>query len=227
MTLEYYPYYAPIILTDDLFVDYGGYTGSSTPAQRNAAYLIAEKAMTRYLNSFLLPTIVTGTYIWTEPLVTKHGHVISIESITVKGAESHLNCALKDIDACAFIRSDTFGYLDVRLLGSCLSACLAQFTHPYQVELAYNSGLPSGTTYQPDSLMGLITVAQIHLNAMTDPGANEGAYDIGIIAFANQSYREERMPLINTVLGNSAAANYAAKLVKHLRAVPALVMGNF
>lgn len=227
MTLEYYPYYAPIILTNDIFVEYGGYTGTSTPSQRNAAFLIAEKLMTRYLNSFLLPTIVTGTYIWAEPIITKHGHVIGIESIVVKASDNVLNCVLKDIDACAFIRSDTFGYLDIRLLENCLSSCLSQFTPPYQVELAYNSGLPSGTSFQPDSLMGLVTIAQIHVNAITDPGANEGAYDIGILEYANQSYREKRMPLIRTVLGSSAAANYAAGLVKHLRATPALVMGNY
>ena len=50
-----YPFSTPIILTDDIFVQYGGQTGSSTPLQRQGAYWVAEKQATNYIGTFLLP----------------------------------------------------------------------------------------------------------------------------------------------------------------------------
>ena len=57
-----YPLNAPCILNDATFVQYGGHTGSSVAAQRNAAYLMAEMAASRDLSTLMMPVIVTGTY---------------------------------------------------------------------------------------------------------------------------------------------------------------------
>ena len=54
----------PNILTDAVFIDYGGHTGSSTSSQRTAAYATAEEMAERAIGTFLVPTVVTGTFPW-------------------------------------------------------------------------------------------------------------------------------------------------------------------
>ena len=59
---QIYPYSSAVLLTDDVFLNYGGLTGSSTSFQRSAAYQIAEEWASLYLNTLLVPTTVTGSY---------------------------------------------------------------------------------------------------------------------------------------------------------------------
>jgi len=58
----FFPYTSAQFLNDSVFVDYGGMTGTSVQAQRNAAYAMAERKMSEYLETYLLPTTITGTY---------------------------------------------------------------------------------------------------------------------------------------------------------------------
>ena len=78
--MNFYPYSSPIILSDAIFTLYGGHTGSSVPAQRQAAYLIAEMAASDDISSFLLPTIVTGTSVYNpfRPFIFEHAFVTKI-----------------------------------------------------------------------------------------------------------------------------------------------------
>ena len=59
-----YPYSSCIILTDELFSAYGGHSDNTSDFQRKAAYWIAEQEASEDLETYLLPTIVTGTYLY-------------------------------------------------------------------------------------------------------------------------------------------------------------------
>jgi hypothetical protein len=78
--MNYYPYINPIILTDPIFFDYGGHRGSSSPEQRQAAYWIAERTASEDINTYLLPTIVTGSYIYNplRDIILEHGYINQI-----------------------------------------------------------------------------------------------------------------------------------------------------
>src|SRR3972149_5790771 len=76
---------APSILTDTIFVDYGGHTGTSTAAQRMAAYAIAEGQAAQEIGTFVAPTMVTGTYSWPpmgQYLKLDHTRLINTVNVT-------------------------------------------------------------------------------------------------------------------------------------------------
>ena len=209
-----YPYTSPIILDDDIFVQYGGQTGTTTSAQRQAAYLVAEKQATVDVGTFLLPTIVTGTYSYSSDrfISTDYGYVHRILSAKLIYIDNEMNCELGEETGCAFIFDDTFGYLDF----SCITShcyCGTTSPYPYQFQIVYEAGLPTGTASQPDFLLGLVIASQITLNEMIYPTANEGAGDVGIEAFSVSGYSEKRTKLKRTAYGNSARANKAAQLI--------------
>src|ERR1035437_9329253 len=54
-----YPCDTVLIMNDDIFIRFGGETGTSLPGQRQAAYYIAEEAMSRHLQCLLNPLTVT------------------------------------------------------------------------------------------------------------------------------------------------------------------------
>jgi hypothetical protein len=212
--MQEYPYNSAQILTDTVFLAYGGETGTSTSAQRNAAYFIAEKQMTEHLDTFLLPTTVTGTYFQPthpNPLVTDYGHVNGILGVVIYSADL-IACELTGHDGCGIIRNDTYGYLDI---GCIFSTCACGWTTPYNIQVAYNAGFPTGTSMQPDMLLALTMAAQINLNEMDNHTMhNEGAYDIGVQQFSSQGYSEQRVKLGRNAFGSSAAAQKIANLVK-------------
>jgi len=217
-----YPYNTAFIIDDDTFVRYGGYTGTSSMAQRNASYLVAEKRMTSHIGTYLKPTIVTGTFRWpgmSDHLVLPHSYISRIMGVTVLDQEAWNSCDLQEADGCAFIWDDTYGYIDPRRVES---LCGCAYGWPYQLRIAYEAGLPTGTSTQADMLLALTIISQIVLNQITDPSANEGVGDAGIQEFSNQQYKETRKKLRNTALGRSAMANFAADLVDNLRKKRAL-----
>lgn len=217
--MELYPYSSAFIINDNTYVAYGGHTGTSTAAQRNAAYLIAEKQMSSHLGTFLKPTIVTGTFPWPNGyhLVLPYSFIISIPSVTVYNQESYCNCDLEDYEGCAFIFSDTYGYIDVRKVASGVNACACVVEPPYTLQVVMNVGLPTGTSTQADMLLALTIASEINLYRIIDPSANEGVGDVGISEFSNQDYRETRTGLRRTIFGVSARANEVANLVATLR----------
>jgi hypothetical protein len=65
-------------------------------------------------------------------------------------------------------------------------------------------------------------VAEINLNEMIDPSANEGVGDVGVQEYQNQQYNEKRIKLGRNAFGTSARAQKAAQMVNHLRRKRAL-----
>lgn len=221
-----YPHDSPIILTDDIFVEYGGETGSSTAAQRTAAYLTAEIQMSAHLSTFLLPTIVTGTYVWHgfgKLIELQHRYISSVKETTLYCVETACSCDLTDYEGCVLLVDDLNGYVLAKQTEGCYCNCYNYPLYPFNVKIAFECGLPTGTANQAPMLMALTMAADINLKEMIDPGALEGgAGDPGITSWDNMEYSETRRKSKETVFGVSARSNKIAKLVEYLRKKPAL-----
>lgn len=221
--MQEYPFSTPQIMSDTVFIAYGGETGTSTSAQRQAAYFIAEKQMTEHIDTLLLPTTVTGTWFHptnSGPLVTDYGYVTDIYSVSVNTTDL-VDCTLTANSACAIIRNDKYGYLDlVYILSQCNCSLVGI---PYSVSVVYQAGMPTGTSMRPDMLLALTMAAQINLNEIDNHTLhNEGAFDVGVQQFNSQGYSEQRVKLGHNAFGSSAAAQKIANLVKSYICRPAL-----
>jgi len=214
-----FPYSNPIILTDAIYVMYGGHTGTTTTAQRNAAFLIAEMAATEDIGSFLLPTTFTGTYTpeYGRPLMLDYGYINSVDLVRF----------IDEQDAIYWSQAGTANYyvsirgngkrgiIDIDYLVAHCNCC-SSGEFPYKVQVVYNAGLQSGTSYHPDVLLALTTYAEIVINEIIGYG-NEAPGDIGVQDFSNQQYKESRVALLRTSFGTSARAQFATKLLTRLR----------
>jgi hypothetical protein len=217
MTIPY-PISAAIILNDATFVQYGGHTGSSVAAQRNAAYLMAEMAATRDLSTLMMPVIVTGTFTF-NPIHMQNGLMLDYGYINRVIATYFI-----DFDGTIYwgqtgtsnnyvaIKDDDFGILDVNyLIGNCGCAS-SNSAFPYKIRVVYEAGMQTGTSTKPDYLMALTLYADLMLQEMIGYG-NEAPGDIGVQRYNNQEYREERIGLLRTTFGTSARANLAHRLL--------------
>jgi hypothetical protein len=227
--MQIYPYNYPLILNDTVFTEYGGKTGTFSQSQRTSSYLISEMQVSAYIGTLLLPTIITGTYPYMgkNRIPTDYGYVHQLLNVTVK-SKGFLtkDCSLVDNEACGYIYNDTFGYIDFKqvalICGLAIygtfggNAVVVPFV-PYQIEIAYQAGLPTGTANQPPILEALTILAQIDLNEK-DPGnsgVNETTGDVGVQEYKSLDYREARAEhaLVKTDLGGSAKAMRAKRLI--------------
>jgi hypothetical protein len=208
-----YPYVTPQIMTDDLFVQYGGYTGVSQDWQREIAYNIAEMQVATYLNSFIVPTTATGTFSFYDPgkINLEYGYYLTEVS------EVKINCwsygKITQEDGYARIVNDVYG--DITLYDSYGNkAGLKGET----ATLVYTSGLPESLTNLPIVRAVLTRLSQLELNEIVDPTANEGgAGDPGVQGFSAISYSEQRVALKHTAFGTSAVANRILLLLRNIK----------
>lgn len=210
-----YPYSSPIILTEDIFVAHGGLTGTSTPAQRQIAFTVAEERVSDDLGTFLLPTTVTGTYGYKPFIVLDHSYLLNV--MTLQFLDDEHDVYWSDTGSYTEyyrIYEDTYGIVDVEAL-SHICGC-SQRGYPYHVRIIYEAGLPTGTANHPNILMALSGYAQIILNEVVGYG-NESVGDAGVQSFSNQEYSETRKKLMNTAYGNSAKAQFIHKMLNRFR----------
>lgn len=224
--MQIYPFSTPIILNDVIFSQYGGKgTGSFTSQQLQSSYMIAEMQVTNYIGTPLLPIIVTGTFpfMGQRRLATDYGYVSRLLNVNVLSQNGCSSCGLQDNSGCGYIYQDTFGYIDFRVLAATCGwswwggSYVASSPTPYQIQLTYEAGLPTGTANQPGILRALTILAQIDLDD-TYPGVvgiNESVGAIGIQDFKTMDYSETRADhaLIKTALGDDARSQRAKKLI--------------
>lgn len=217
---------APAILTDSIFDCYGGNVSDTTPEQRQAAYAIAESQAAQELNTFIAPTVVTGTHSWPplgQPLPLPYTHLNSVSSV-VAIHDAGCDCAddAIELSGCAWILDYEGSLVALRECGDTLRAscsgcqCGSYGNGPLQVRIVATYGLPAAAANDPRLLMALSTAADLALEQITDPsGAEGGAGDPGIKSFRSLSYSETRADASTktTAFGNSARANYAANML--------------
>ncbi len=221
----------PDVLTDAIFTDYGGQTGSSTAVQRQAAYSIAETQAAVEIGTPLTPTSITGTFVW--PIMGNyptydfrfqlpHNRVSSVASlVTIHDAGCDCADDAIELTGCAWILDRDNGVLDLRECGNTVKAscsgctCGSGGSSPLQFRVVYSAGLPVGlAAASPSALLGLVTAADLALEQMIDPqGAEGGPGDPQISSYGDTGYSETRGDLRMTAFGGSVRANYAANML--------------
>ena len=214
--MQEYPYNSPVVLTDDIFVKYGGQTGTSTYAQRQASYLMAEEQVTEHLGAFVIPTVITGsaTLINGRNFMLDYGHLKNIILVHMQTIQNVNPLTTKMYTGTALIVEPQYGYISIyepSMYGVLKS-----------VSVVYESGLATGTYSSPVILSALTMAAQINLNEMDVSLSNESTADIGVQQFSNQSYSEMRVKLGVNSFGNSAAAQRVSRLLKKYRSRPSI-----
>lgn len=214
------------ILNDSIFTEYGGATGTSTVAQRNAAYSIAEQFAIEEIGTFLVSTTVTGTFEWpvnSYRLQLPHKRVSTINSVVAQ-YEVACNCDLIDISACAFLVDGDNGVVDLRQCSftaqcSCAAAQGVYSVWPKFAVVSYTAGLPANQVQNnAAALMGLVIAADLALEQIIDPaGAEGGPGDPSLKSFNDTGYGEVRQFLRLTKFGGSPRANMAARMLEPLK----------
>lgn len=214
--MQQFPYFSPQILTDSVFLLYGGQTGTSSAAMRQNAYLLAEEQLTEHLSSFLVPTVITGSITWKHNSLfdAEFGNIQRIMNVSAQVIENLDPLTTRVYTGTALIRDAVHGYVDVVLPCS--------YGSIYKSTMVYESGMSSGTVTSPTILSALTIAAQINLNEWDTSLSNEGTADVGIQAFSNQSYSEQRKYLSRTVFGDSPMAQRVARMTKKYRTKPAI-----
>lgn len=216
--MNFYPFFAPVILTDTLFSLYGGDITKGNSDQRKLAYRLSEMTAVKDLDTFLLPTITTGTFYppFISPIITEFSYVHRVILTRFIDDEENIYWSISGTaNVYVDLRDDKRGIIDLNYLFANCNCHSAWKLQPTQVQVIYEAGLPSGTVYQPDTMMALVTYADIILNEMVGFG-NEGAGDVGIDRFQSQSYAENRR-LRNTTFGSSPRAIFASRLLSRLK----------
>ena len=215
--MQQFPYFSPQILTDSIFLEYGGQTGTSTAAMRQNAYLLAEEQLTEHLSSFLVPTIITGSARFLSHksmFETEFGNIQRVLLVSAEFIQNLDPLSTRVYTGTTLVRNAEYGLLDVVLP--------AGYGSLYKTTVVYQSGLASGTVTSPTILGALTLAAQINLNEWDVSLSNEGTADVGIEMFSNQSYSEKRKYLGRTVFGDSAMAQRVARMTKKYRAKPSI-----
>lgn len=221
MNFDLYPYTVPIVMTDDAFQAYGGSLANTSDEQRNSAYFIAELAATEDIGTFLVPTNVTGSYsaskVIGKDFLLDFTYVNQVHWVRFHDFEERIYYTVSGTsNIYVGLRDPKYGILDIAyFLSNCHCPTSGLFP-PYQTEVAYNAGLPTGTSFNPNFLLALTTYSQIILNEIIGWG-NEAPGDIGVKNYQNQSYRESRVGLLRTSFGTSAKANFAHRLLSKYR----------
>ena len=212
-----YPYTTPIIMTDTIYSKYGGDATLGTSAQRAICYQIAERAVSDNLKTFLQPTTITGTFARVTPsIILDHAYINSVSVVRFIDTEEEIYFTASGTTSEYFsLRDDTYGIVDLHYLVGHCNCSHGVLTYPYQVQIVYNTGLPTGTSHQPNVLMAIATYTTIMLNELVGYG-NEAPGDVGVEQFSSQNYSETRR-LKNTDFGNSPKAIFVNRLLRDLR----------
>ena len=216
--MNFYPYTNPIILTDTIFLLYGGDTGTSVSGQRDAAYWIAEEKASEDFDSFLLPTIVTGTYLYNgNVIILDHAYVHQIYITRFIDYEEDIYYTVSGTgNEYVNLFNQERGLLDISYALSNCKCSSHSRPAPFKVQVVYQAGLTSGTSFRPDVLLGLTTYTTIILNQIVGYG-NEAPGDIGVQDYSNQEYRESRKTLLRTTFGTSAKAQFVHSMFTRFR----------
>ena len=178
---------------------------------------MAEEKAYEDIGTYLLPTIVTGTYHYSPFIVLDHPYIHQIYITRFIDFEEDIYYTVSGTaNMYVSLYNDERGIVDLQYAVRNCQCSSSLRPNPYKVQIVYQTGLTSGTSYRPDVLMALSTYASIALNEFVGYG-NEAPGDAGIAEFSNQEYREKRRGQLNTVFGDSPRARWAWRQLTRLR----------
>jgi hypothetical protein len=214
---------SPVVLTDEIFFQYTPnlpYIGTSD--QRQAAYTAAEQGFIEFAFSPIYPTQISGTYPWgnsPERLLLRMGNVISIDAVTAISLGG-CNCTLSRDDGCGIILNARYGIVSLRQTEGAFYSNCGHAGAPYQAEVVYTAGFPTGVIANDPALhMALSMVAEIYLNEIVDPSANEGGPGApGVTEYSSLGYSETRGKIVPNAWGQTARTQSAALMARQYKA---------
>jgi hypothetical protein len=233
MTVQpYLPYLVTgtAILDDSIYASFGGDLDSTTAAQRNNAYQIAEQFAIEEIGTFLVPTTISGTFAWPQHDLRfnlPHTHVRTVTSLTAIH-EAGCDCAADQVElsGCAWIIDHRAGIVDLRQCGENAGqpsiACGCTYRargEPLLYQIVYEAGIEAGrVAANASAKQGLTVAAELALEQMIDPAAAlAGPGDPSITSFSDTGYSQSYQFLTMTAFGGSPRANYAARMLAPLK----------
>jgi hypothetical protein len=163
------------ILTDQIFVDFGYFTGTSTYLQRQAAYSIAEAQVEQEIGTFLIPKTISAEFSFNnigKLLTSPVGQVISINSIIYY--EKWSNGVERLISGTSFLLDSINGYFQAvpsALDNGVCNGCSGQNQGIYKTIASITAGYSTGVTVtNPTIQLALAMTADIILKQMYDEG---------------------------------------------------------
>lgn len=216
MNIDFYPYNEPQIMTDNIFISFGGSIENTSKAQRNSVFVMAEYALYTDLDTFLLVTRVTGTYTYSNKIQLQHSYVNQVHLVQFLKYDDTIYYTITGTQTQYMkLVNQEFGSLE--LYDACLYACgSCYYEGPTRLRIVYDAGFGSGACYNPNILQALTTYSTILMNEIIGWG-NEAPGDIGVKQFSNQEYTETRKFLLNTSYGQSPKANFVHRLLARFR----------
>lgn len=211
------------ILTDAIFLQYGGDFLTSEQVQREIAYEIAEQKVSQHLRTPLSRQVITGSFVQGRQGIVSlpHNYVRSV-SLAV-GVYTDIYGNDQYATGTAQIVSDVYGAISILQTASFSPPhCGGCYTYqrvlyPSRYIVVYTAGLDDFSS-DKSAMLALRLQAQIAIEQMVMPEASEGgAGDPGVQTWKSQGHEETRVNLIRTSFGTSAIDNYCERLLRHLR----------
>ena len=210
------------LLTDEIYAQYGGDTGTDEFWQREIAYDVAETTAQQFIGTFLVPNQVVVYYdfpIKQNRVLLRYWPVISIDAIEFL-YDGNCDCSESaNIDGCAIIRDDYRAIIDLRSCDCAQRSCSHGSISFNKAKITYTAG-HQNLTLDKKAMFGLATAAKIYHEQLVDPyGAEGGIGDPALSNFSDNGHNETRTKeaVRDTPFGGSPTANYAARMLKHLK----------
>ena len=210
------------ILTDQLFLLYGGDFLTSEPTQREIAYEIAEQKIAQHLATFLSRQVVTGTFVQSrQGLISLPHNYVRDANLTV-GIYNDIYGNEQYATGSAYVQSVEYGVVKILYDSFSPAHCGGCYTYqrvlyPSRYHVVYTAGLDDFDS-DKSAMLALKIQAQIALEQIVMPEASEGgAGDPGVQSWKSQGHEEVRTRLMRTSFGTSALDNYSERLLRHLR----------
>jgi len=227
------PLTTPQFLTEQMFINYGMFTGSATSFQIQAAFCIAENQVARDVGTFLMPTTFTGTVGFLgfdTPYESPVGKIISVDNIVLHRRYS--NGIDQYISGTAFVRDIDNGYYFIAESPNDNSSCVG-CTSPvvgyYQFNVSITAGYPSGTvSNNPMAQLAACMAADIALKMMYDEGIGVQYENlVKTLQIGRLIQSMETKYFLNTIYGPSSRANYISKLLEPFKITRVGFLGRF
>lgn len=199
----------PVVLTDEIFANYGGDTGSVSYETRQAAFAIAETMAQQQTSCFLSPTIVSGTYNISRDGSYQLPFAPVTEVMSVRFWDTTSTCSKIYTDGCAEILGQESGL--IRVSTGCRMCNTS--TQTGRIDIVYKAGVNGQNI--PNVRLGLSIAATKILEQIIDPDAAlGGAGDPEVTSFSDTGLSLSFGASIVSKFGGSPEMQLATRLIQ-------------
>jgi len=231
--IYYVPRLTGVYMNDNLFIQLGMFTGSSTVYQRQMAYGLGESLLEQEVGTFLSPTTLTGSFPFVRPDIPVDlgvGKLISINSVTfhekvTEGVDRLISGTWRIVDSYNGIALLNVSIYDE---STCIGCDYPGGGYIYSADVSFTAGYTTGEMVNnPNVMLPLAMASDIVLKQMYDEGSGfpeqafEQTIQIGrsIITRLNKYVRDG-------ALGVGMKANFIRSLIKPITIVKSGKLGR-